>query len=217
MVQKIQTTIKKFKEIVCKTCGIPCKSGKRGMCDKCYGKEQIAKARLKEKKEKKTLKTRERRIKKREAFTATKLWNTTSTLVRLLKPLECCTCNKTKETHPGVIFQAGHFLSRRFGSTKYDLRNMDPQCMSCNTFEGGHEFEHGIYIIRVYGEWLVNFIIKRARSNNFKLSTAFQKEIWELYKEYIPLAKVANEKQKIQLLNEIVKKYEKIYQNHKLN
>ncbi len=51
--------------------------------------------------------------------------------------VKCYTCDKiglVKEMH------AGHFISRVWRGTRWDLRNIRPQCPKCNTFEEGrHE------------------------------------------------------------------------------
>lgn len=46
----------------------------------------------------------------------------------------CITCNKPISWKDG---HAGHCLSRRYKSIKYDERNVSLQCVSCNTFHGG--------------------------------------------------------------------------------
>lgn len=46
---------------------------------------------------------------------------------------------------------AGHFMSRRHKSTRWEPRNVNPQCCGCNTFNAGRQFLHGRYIDEVYG------------------------------------------------------------------
>ena len=48
----------------------------------------------------------------------------------------CITCNKAIHYKDG---HAGHYLSRRFKSIKYDERNVSLQCVRCNSFEGGRQ------------------------------------------------------------------------------
>lgn len=60
----------------------------------------------------------------------------------------CVTCGKLlhwKEAH------AGHFISRRHMSVRWDERNVHPQCCGCNTFNGGALDEYSAYIINSYG------------------------------------------------------------------
>lgn len=46
----------------------------------------------------------------------------------------CITCNKPIQWSDG---HAGHCLSRRYKAIKYDERNVNLQCVSCNSFHGG--------------------------------------------------------------------------------
>jgi hypothetical protein len=41
---------------------------------------------------------------------------------------------------------AGHFVSRRWKATKFDERNVWPQCPKCNRFSGGEAFLMANYI-----------------------------------------------------------------------
>lgn len=56
---------------------------------------------------------------------------------------QCVTCNKT--LHWKEI-QAGHFMSRRHYSTRWDQDNVKPQCKACNIFGQGKQYEYSIYL-----------------------------------------------------------------------
>src|SRR5690554_3063475 len=58
----------------------------------------------------------------------------------------CITCGKRGE------MDCGHFISRRFESVRYDERNANGQCLKCNRFQNGNQFEHGLAIDRLYGK-----------------------------------------------------------------
>ena len=61
---------------------------------------------------------------------------------------KCITCGKIghwKDMHNG------HFLSRRYESTRFDPQNCALQCPACNTFNQGRQFEFGIAIDKRYG------------------------------------------------------------------
>ena len=61
----------------------------------------------------------------------------------------CVTCNKTffwKE------IQAGHFMSRKHYSIRWDERNVKPQCAGCNVFRYGEQYKYSLYL----GEELSN-------------------------------------------------------------
>ncbi len=55
----------------------------------------------------------------------------------------CVTCNKSffwKE------IQAGHFISRKHYSTRWDERNVLPQCVGCNVFKYGEQYKYSIFL-----------------------------------------------------------------------
>jgi len=55
----------------------------------------------------------------------------------------CVTCNKTffwKE------IQAGHFMSRKHYSTRWDERNVKPQCVGCNIYNQGQGYLYSLYL-----------------------------------------------------------------------
>jgi hypothetical protein len=55
-----------------------------------------------------------------------------------------------KEAH------AGHFVSRRHMSVRWDERNVNPQCPRCNTFNDGALDEYSAYIIDIHGMSVFN-------------------------------------------------------------
>ena len=55
----------------------------------------------------------------------------------------CVTCSKTifwKE------IQAGHFMSRKHYSIRWDERNVKPQCAACNVFRYGEQYKYSLYL-----------------------------------------------------------------------
>jgi hypothetical protein len=62
--------------------------------------------------------------------------------------VSCCTCGKIM---PWRASQCGHFMSRRYNSTRFDDKNVAPQCSSDNMFNQGRQFEFGLYIDKKYG------------------------------------------------------------------
>jgi hypothetical protein len=55
----------------------------------------------------------------------------------------CITCNKKffwKE------IQAGHFMSRKHYSTRWDERNVKPQCVACNVYRAGEQYKYSLYL-----------------------------------------------------------------------
>jgi hypothetical protein len=59
----------------------------------------------------------------------------------------CCTCGSRVSE-----FDCGHFITRAQEATRYDEQNAHAQCLSCNRFKHGRQFEHGLHVDRVHGE-----------------------------------------------------------------
>jgi hypothetical protein len=73
---------------------------------------------------------------------------------------KCITCGKI-DTWKNL--QAGHFISRRFKATKFNEKNNNAQCYSCNMMSEGRQFEHGKAINRIYGEGTAEMILAESR------------------------------------------------------
>ena len=56
----------------------------------------------------------------------------------------CVTCGKVGDWKNGGM-QAGHFMSRKHYSTRWDERNVKPQCAGCNVFRYGEQFKKFCY------------------------------------------------------------------------
>lgn len=57
----------------------------------------------------------------------------------------CVTCGKKGHWKDGSI-QAGHFMSRKHYNTRWDIRNVKPQCVRCNMFKSGEQYKYSIYL-----------------------------------------------------------------------
>ena len=55
----------------------------------------------------------------------------------------CVTCNKT--FHWKEI-QAGHFMSRKHYSIRWDERNVKPKCVACNVYRVGEQYKYSLYL-----------------------------------------------------------------------
>ena len=60
----------------------------------------------------------------------------------------CITCGVVKDYQD---LEAGHFQSRRYGATRFDIRNVNIQCESCNRFHSGRQEIYAKAIDRKYG------------------------------------------------------------------
>jgi hypothetical protein len=57
----------------------------------------------------------------------------------------CITCGKVGHWKTGGI-QAGHFISRKHYSTRWDERNVKPQCVGCNVYRYGEQYKYSLYL-----------------------------------------------------------------------
>jgi hypothetical protein len=62
---------------------------------------------------------------------------------------ECITCGVWK---PVKLMQAGHFVSRSCNLLRYDELNVHAQCVGCNMFKSGEQYQHGLKIDLMHGE-----------------------------------------------------------------
>ena len=53
----------------------------------------------------------------------------------------CITCGTP---HPWRSIHCGHFMSRRHESTRYNEDNAHAQCVHCNTFDQGRQYDYSI-------------------------------------------------------------------------
>jgi len=72
----------------------------------------------------------------------------------------CITCNTL---HPWRSIHAGHFVSRGKENTRYNEKNVNAQCVSCNSFGEGMQYEHGKAIDRKYGERTADFLVIKSK------------------------------------------------------
>lgn len=69
----------------------------------------------------------------------------------------CVTC------FGGGVNDCGHFISRRFEATRFDEKNSNGQCIKCNRFQYGNQFEHGQAIDRMYGEGTAAELLQKSK------------------------------------------------------
>jgi len=55
----------------------------------------------------------------------------------------CVTCGVVKHWKE---IQAGHFMSRKHYSTRWDERNVSSQCVSCNMFKQGEQYKFSLFL-----------------------------------------------------------------------
>lgn len=63
--------------------------------------------------------------------------------------VSCVTCGVTRIWNDHM--DAGHYISRGILATRWDERNVHPQCKGCNSFGKGRMDEYALYLQQVYG------------------------------------------------------------------
>lgn len=77
---------------------------------------------------------------------------------------KCISCQKTK---PLNQFNAGHYWSRRYMSTRYDEKNVNGQCIHCNMFLSGNIQGYTTGLIKKYGNEILQLLeIKKNNISN---------------------------------------------------
>lgn len=90
----------------------------------------------------------------------------------------CFTCGKRDHWRN---MDCGHFMSRRHYATRWDEKNCQVQCKSCNIFRNGEQFIFGENLDKVYGEGTSHQLLQESRTS-VKLSNPDLLERIEYYK-----------------------------------
>lgn len=69
----------------------------------------------------------------------------------------CVTCGG------GGVKDCGHFISRRFEAVRFDENNAHGQCIKCNRFEYGNQFQHGKQVDKFYGSGTSEKILLKSK------------------------------------------------------
>ena len=81
-----------------------------------------------------------------------------------------CRCISCGKPHYWKDIQNGHYMSRRYMSTRWAEDNCRPQDIACNIFNQGNIQMYRIALIKEIGEQRVSLIEARARQENCKYS-----------------------------------------------
>jgi len=66
-----------------------------------------------------------------------------------------CQCVSCGSWHAISECDAGHYISRNHMATRYDERNVHPQCRRCNRFQNGNMSGYSLYMLKHYGETIL--------------------------------------------------------------
>ena len=91
---------------------------------------------------------------------------------------KCISCNKI---HFYKDIQNGHYMSRRYMSTRFDENNCRPQCVACNIFNQGNIQMYRIGLINQIGEQSVNIVEVKAKTSVKRYSDFEYKELIKYY------------------------------------
>lgn len=91
--------------------------------------------------------------------------------------IRCISCGKIVSWKES---DCGHYINRKHNSTRYDEKNCNAQCRSCNRFDEGNIQGYRKGLIVKYGEYAVN-ILEMKKYNTCKMG---QMEINALGYEY---------------------------------
>jgi len=122
------------------------------------------------------------------------LWVAFSRFIRLRDSDEngiatCFTCGARQTWNSGGM-QAGHFIGRRNQSTKFDEKNVHAQCVQCNHFNAGMQFEYSIALDKKYGDGTAVNLLAQSRTTCHRsefeikeLTKYYRQKVKELIKE----------------------------------
>jgi len=95
--------------------------------------------------------------------------------------LLCCTCRLIyhwKKVH------CGHYIPRNYLSTRFDLKNVDPQCVGCNMFGGGKHDEFALHLIAKYGKNILEDL-NTQKNKPIKYTIANYQDMIESYQDHL--------------------------------
>lgn len=116
------------------------------------------------------------------------LWKHFSKFIRLRDSDEngicqCFTCPTRLEWNSGGM-QAGHFISRRHWATRYHEKNVHAQCVNCNHFQSGRQYEYGLSLDKKYGAGTAEYLLAQSRQVE-KFSTQTIKSLSDHYRHEV--------------------------------
>jgi 5-methylcytosine-specific restriction endonuclease McrA len=73
-------------------------------------------------------------------------------LIRDQLPGQMFRCISCRRLLPLNVAQVGHYISRRYESVRWDLKNINLQCASCNKWQSGNPIEYRKALVEMHGE-----------------------------------------------------------------
>lgn len=107
-----------------------------------------------------------------------------------------CRCISCGRVHYWKDIQNGHYMSRRYLSTRFDEMNCNAQCVACNIFNQGNIQMYRQNLIKKIGEKNVDYLEYKAKGITKKWSCF---ELEQLIKYYSVLVKKLSEEKGIKV------------------
>ena len=102
--------------------------------------------------------------------------------------VRCVSCGAIR---PWQETDCGHYVSREKMATRFDVRNVAPQCLSCNRFKEGNKAEFAVYLIAEYGKDILLTLVNLSRTQKqYRLPEL--KEMGKFYRQEIKEMEKAN-------------------------
>ena len=76
---------------------------------------------------------------------------------------QCVTCHKKDHWKK---LQAGHFISRKHYSTRWDEINVQVQCAGCNVFRYGEQYLFSLWLDSNIGEGTAELLLQQSKQIN---------------------------------------------------
>ena len=105
---------------------------------------------------------------------------------------KCITCDTVRHWKD---MDAGHFQSRRYNITRWNVHNAHAQCQKCNQYGAGEQYKHGKEIDLLYGEGTAEFLTNLSRSL-YKINKS---EVMDVAREFKKQAEILAKEKGIQL------------------
>jgi hypothetical protein len=82
-----------------------------------------------------------------------------------------CTCVTCGKRFHWKELDAGHYANRDHKATRYEEKNVHPQCECCNRFHSGEIARYAAYLVKRYGDGIVEELDQQSREyKKFTLS-----------------------------------------------
>jgi len=100
-----------------------------------------------------------------------------------------CHCISCGKIYHWTRIQNGHYMSRRYMSTRYAEDNCRPQCVACNMFRQGNIQSYRRNLIKEIGEERVDAVEIRARVERKNYSSWELEELIKYYSAWVEIYK----------------------------